>query len=253
VARLSPENEQRARDLISLYPEARSALIPMLHVAQEQDGWLTPDAIGHVAELLDLTAAEVLGTASFYDMLFTHPVGKYLVSVCTNIACLLNGGYELLEHAEDRLGVRAGSTTADGAFTLEEVECIALCGNAPCLTVNWRFFGDVTDQKFDQLLEDLRADRLSAEIPPHGTLSRVRRTVGMPAKEPVAAGGGPGGAAAPSSSTGGAEGGGYPETQPAAQGSVDESSRQATQVESGDTSSGGTGAGGATPEQGNRP
>jgi NADH-quinone oxidoreductase subunit E len=253
VARLSPENEQRARDLISLYPEPRSALIPMLHVAQEQDGWLTPDAIGHVAELLDLTTAEVLGTASFYDMLFTHPVGKYLVSVCTNIACLLNGGYELLEHAEERLGVKAGSTTGDGAFTLEEVECVALCGNAPCLTVNWRFFGDVTDQKFDQLLEDLRADRLADEIPPHGTLSRIRRTVGMPAKEPVTAGGGPSGAAAPSSSTSGAERGGYPEAQPAAQGSIDESSRQANQVESGDTSSGGSGASGATPEQGNRP
>ena len=185
MARFTAENEARARELISLYPETRSALIPMLHIAQEQDGWLTPEAIGHVAELLDLTAAEVLGTASFYDMLFTHPVGTYLVSVCTNVACLLNGGYELLEHAEERLGVKAGSTTPDGKFTLEEVECIALCGNAPCLTVNWRFFGDVTDQKFDQLVEDLRADRLSAEVPPHGTLSRVRRAVGMPAKEPV--------------------------------------------------------------------
>jgi NADH-quinone oxidoreductase subunit E len=221
VARLSPENEQRARELIGLYPESRSALIPMLHIAQEQDGWLTPDAIAHVAELLDITTAEVLGTASFYDMIFTHPVGKYLVSVCTNIACLLNGGYELLEHAEERLGVKPGSTTADGAFTLEEVECIALCGNAPCLTVNWRFFGDVTDQKFDQLLEDLRADRLSADIPPHGTLSRVRRAVGMPAQRAVGA------------------------TQPAG--------GHAGQVESGDTSSGGRGAAGATPEQGARP
>ena len=183
MARFTAENEARARELIGLYPESRSALIPMLHIAQEQDGWLMPDAIAHIAELLDLTAAEVLGTASFYDMIFTHPVGRHLVSVCTNIACLLNGGYELLEHAEERLGVTPGGTTTDGEFTLEEVECIALCGNAPCLTVNWRFFGDMTNQKFDQLVEDLRADRLSAEIPPHGTLSRVRRTVGLPAAE----------------------------------------------------------------------
>src|SRR5437588_1357560 len=223
MARLSAAMVERARDTIALYPEKRSALIPLLHLAQEQDGWVTPEAMEHIGELLDLTAAEVYGTASFYDMLFTHPVGRHLVAICTNIACLLNGGYELLEHAEERLGVMAGSSTADGDFTLEEVECIALCGNAPCLTVNWRFFGDVTDQKFDQLLEDLRADRLSAEIPPHGTLSRVRRAVGMPAKEPVRAGGGPGGAAAPSSSTSGAERGGYPEANPAAQGSVDES------------------------------
>jgi NADH-quinone oxidoreductase E subunit len=185
MARLTAENEQRARDLIALYPHTRSALIPILHVAQEQDGWLTPEAMDHIGELLDLTAAEVYGTASFYDMLFTHPVGKYLVSVCTNIACLLNGGYELLEHAEEHLGISAGGTTADGTFTLEEVECIALCGNAPCLTVNWRFFGDVTDEKFDELVDDLGAGRLSETVPAHGTLSRVRRTVALQAAGPA--------------------------------------------------------------------
>src|SRR5437899_5531512 len=159
MARLTAENERRVRDLIGLYPQARSALSPALHVAQEQEGWLTPDGLQHVAELMDLATAEVYGTATFYDMLFTHPVGKHLVSVCTNIACLLNGGYELLEHAEERLGVKAGATTADGEFTVEEVECIALCGNAPCLTVNWRFFGDVTGADFDKLVHGLRAGR----------------------------------------------------------------------------------------------
>ena len=108
MARLTPDNVRRAKDLIGLYPQSRSALIPMLHVAQEQDGWLTPEAMEHVAELLGLTPAEVYGTASFYDMLFTEPVGRHLVSVCTNLACLLNGGVELLEHAEASLGVAAG-------------------------------------------------------------------------------------------------------------------------------------------------
>src|SRR3954470_4186753 len=181
MARLTADNERRVRDLIGLYPKSRSALIPALHVAQEQDGWLTPDGIQHVAELMDLTAAEVYGTATFYDMFFTHPVGRHLVSVCTNIACLLNGGYELLEHAEERLGVRAGGTTVDGEFTLEEVECIALCGNAPCLTVNWRFFGDVTPHAFDSLVDDVRAGRRADDIPAHGTLCRVRRAVGLEA------------------------------------------------------------------------
>lgn len=181
MARLTPENEKRAKELIGLYPESRSALIPILHVAQEQDGWLTPDGITHVAELLNLTPAEVYGTATFYDMLFTHPVGRYLVSVCTNIACLLQGGYELLEHAERSLGVKAGGTTADHGVTLEEVECLALCGNAPCLTVNWRFFGDVTPERFDTLIADLRAGKMAEEVPPHGTLCRVRRTVGLTA------------------------------------------------------------------------
>ncbi len=181
MARLNADNEKRARDLIALYPESRSSLIPMLHVAQEQDGWLMPDAIAHVAELLDLTAAEVYGTASFYDMFFTHPVGRHLVSVCTNIACLLNGGFELLEHAEKSLGVSGGGTTHDGEFTLEEVECIALCGEAPCLAVNWRFFGSVTPERFDTLMADLRSGALADEVPPHGTLCRVRRSVGLPA------------------------------------------------------------------------
>ena len=185
MARLNAGNEQRARDVIALYPHSRSALIPLLHIAQEQDGWLMPDAIAHIAELLDLTAAEVLGTASFYDMIFTHPVGRHLVSVCTNIACMLNGGYELLEHAEEKLGIKAGATTADGNFTIEEVECIALCGQAPCLAVNWRFFGNVTDEGFDRLVDDLAAGRMAEEVPPHGTLCRVRRSVGLLASGPA--------------------------------------------------------------------
>jgi NADH-quinone oxidoreductase subunit E len=184
MARLTPENVQRAKDTIALYPEKRSALIPLLHLAQEQDGWLTEDAMAHIGELVDLTPAEVYGTATFYDMLFTEPVGKHLVSICTNIACLLNGGYELLEHAEEKLGVRSGATTPDGQFTLEEVECIALCGEAPCLTVNWRFFGNVSNERFDTLVDDLRAGRLADQVPPHGTLCRVRRTHPLTADVP---------------------------------------------------------------------
>jgi NADH:ubiquinone oxidoreductase subunit E len=156
----------------------------MLHVAQEQDGWLTPDGMAHIAELLDLAPAEVYGTASFYDMLFTHPVGKYLVSVCSNLACMLNGAYELLEHAEERLGVAPGGTTEDGLFTLEDVECIAYCGGAPCLAVNWRFFGPLTHADFDRLIDDLQAGRLDAEVPPHGTLCRVRRQAPAPSPAP---------------------------------------------------------------------
>jgi NADH-quinone oxidoreductase E subunit len=168
---------ERARDVIALYPQPRSALIPLLHLAQEQDGWLTEDAMAHVAELLEITPAEVYGTATFYDMFFTHPVGTYLVSVCTNIACLLNGGQELLEHAQTSLNVMPGTTSDDGVFTLEEVECVATCGEAPCLAVNWRYFGKVTPQRFDTLMDDLQAGRLADEVPPHGTLNRVRREI----------------------------------------------------------------------------
>jgi NADH-quinone oxidoreductase E subunit len=186
MARLTAENLQRARQLVALYPQSRSALIPILHITQEQDGWLTPDGMAHVAEILDLDPAEVYGTASFYDMFFTHPVGRHLVSICTNLACMLNGAEELLEHAEARLGVAAGATTADGEFTLEEVECIAFCGAAPCLAVNWRFFGNVSNDDFDRLVDDLAAGRLADDVPPHGTLCRVRRRVGLTAGGPAA-------------------------------------------------------------------
>ena len=177
MARLTTENVQRARQLMGLYPQPRSALIPMLHIAQEQDGYLTRDAMEHVAELLELTAAEVYGNATFYDMLFMEPVGRYLIAVCTNLACMLTGGYELLAHAETRLGVAPGRTTPDGLFTLEEVECIAYCGAAPCLAVNWRYFGNVTGDDFDRLVDDLASGRLDDQVPPHGTLCRVRREV----------------------------------------------------------------------------
>jgi len=180
-AHLSPEMVARARELIELYPEPRSALIPICHLAQEQDGWLRPEAIAHIADLLGLTPVEVLGTASFYDMLHTEPVGTYLVSVCTNIACLLNGASELLEHAESSLGVGVGGTTADGAITLEEAECLADCDRTPCVQVNHRYVGAQTPDTFDRLVADLRAGTRSDEIPAHGTLVRVRRSTGLQA------------------------------------------------------------------------
>jgi NADH-quinone oxidoreductase subunit E len=177
VSRFTTENASLAREIIDRYPVARSAMIPLLHLAQEQDGYVSEDAMQHIAELLDVTPAEVLGTCSFYEMFKLEPVGEYVVNVCTNISCLLCGGEELLEHLEERLGVRAGSTTPDGKFTLEDVECIAACTEAPCMQVNYRYFHRVSHEQVDQLLDDLRAGRLAHEIPKHGTLSRVRQQV----------------------------------------------------------------------------
>ena len=179
MSHFAPEVAARAQELVSLYPEPRSALIPLCHLAQEQDGWLRPEAMEEIAALVGVTPAEVRGTATFYDMLHTEPVGRYLVSICTNIACLLGGAEELLEHAERRLGVRAGRTTADGMFTLEDAECLADCHRTPCVTVNHRYVGGLSAEAFDQLVDDLRAGRRDGEIPPHGTLVRVRRTGGL--------------------------------------------------------------------------
>ena len=169
----------RARQLVSLYPEPRSALLPLCHLAQEQDGWLTPEAMADIADLVGVTPAEVYGTATFYDMLHTEPVGTYVVSVCTNIACILNGATELLAHAEERLRVRVGGTTEDGLFTLEESECLADCDHPPCVQVNHRFVRTTTAQQFDRLLDELVAGGRAEDIPPHGTLVRIRRSGGL--------------------------------------------------------------------------
>jgi NADH-quinone oxidoreductase subunit E len=178
---LAPATLAKARDIVALYPEPRSALIPLCHLAQGEEGWLTPEAMDDIAALLGIDPTEVLGTATFYDMLHTEPVGRYLVSVCTNIACLLDGAVELLEHAEGTLGVGVGGTTADGLVTLEEAECLADCDRTPCVQVNHRFVGAQTPESFDRLVAELRAGSRDTDIPPHGTLNRVERSGGLQA------------------------------------------------------------------------
>jgi NADH-quinone oxidoreductase subunit E len=186
VARFTTENTTLAREIVERYPVARSALIPLLHLAQEQDGYVSEEAMEHIAEILDVTPAEVLGTCSFYEMFKREPVGEYLVNVCTNISCMLCGGEDLLEHLEERLGVKPGSTTTDGKFTLEDVECVAACTEAPCLQINYRYFHRVSHEQVDEVLDDLRAGRLAHEIPKHGTLSRVRQQVASDRRARVA-------------------------------------------------------------------
>ncbi|MGH9118560.1 MAG: NADH-quinone oxidoreductase subunit NuoE [Acidimicrobiales bacterium] len=175
MPRLTGENVVIAHDIIGRYPVAKSALIPLCHLAQEQDGWLTDEAMTHIAELVGVTPADVLGTASFYEMFKRHPAGRYLVNICTSISCFLMGADDLLAHAEDRLGVRAGGTTADGLFTLESYECQAACTEAPCLQVNYRYFYKVTPADFDELIADLGDRGLDSDIPAHGTLARIRQ------------------------------------------------------------------------------
>ena len=166
MARLTAANVLLARELI-----------PLLHLAQEQDGHVAEDAMEHIAELLNITPAEVLGTCSFYEMFKLEPVGRYMVNICTNISCQLNGGEELLHHAEQTLGVRSGGTTEDGLFTLEDVECIAACTEAPCLQVNYRYEYRLDTGDFDRLIDDLRSGS-RPDIPSHGTLARVRQHIG---------------------------------------------------------------------------
>ena len=177
MSRLNDSSVALAREIIARYPKPKSALIPLLHLSQEQNGYVTEEAMRHIAELVDVTPAEVYGTASFYEMFRFEPTGKYLINVCGTMSCALLGAVELMHHAEEVLGVKAGSTTPDGLFTLQHAECQAACTEAPTLQVNYRHRYRVTTEEFDQLIDDLRAGRLDSEIPPHGTLGRNRQQI----------------------------------------------------------------------------
>jgi NADH-quinone oxidoreductase subunit E len=177
MARLSEDNIRLAREIIGRYPKPRSATIPLLHLAQEQDGFVTNEAMSHIGELVGATSAEVYGTASFYEMFKFEPVGKFLINICGTMSCALLGAEEIMHHAEGRLGIKMGSTTADGKFTLERAECQAACTEAPCLQVNYRYRYRVTPQELDALIDDLSSGALDGEIPAHGTVAKVRQSI----------------------------------------------------------------------------
>jgi NADH-quinone oxidoreductase subunit E len=153
TARLAAEAEQ----IIARYPQPRSALLPLLHLVQAEDGFLTPAGVEFCAAQLALSPAEVTAVATFYSMYRRTPTGDYLVGVCTNTLCAIMGGDALLEVLTEHLGVHAGETTADGAITLEHIECNAACDFAPVVMVNWEFFDNQTPSSVRELVDDLRA------------------------------------------------------------------------------------------------
>ena len=145
--------------IVGRYPEPRSALLPLLHLVQAEDGYLTPAGINFCANQLQLTPAEVTAVATFYSMYRRTPTGDYLVGVCTNALCAVMGGDAILEVLEEHLGVPAGQTTDDGKVTLEHVECNAACDFAPVIMVNWEFFDNQTPSTARDLVDELRAGR----------------------------------------------------------------------------------------------
>jgi len=177
MSRLNEANVIVAKEIIGRYPKARSATIPLLHLSQQQNGYVTNEAMAHIAELVGATSAEILGTATFYEMFKFEPVGKYLLNICGTMSCALLGAEELIHHAEQKLGVKVGGTSADGKVTLERAECQAACTEAPCLQANYRFRYRMTTDQLDTFIDDLVAGRLDGEIPPHGTVARVRQHI----------------------------------------------------------------------------
>jgi NADH-quinone oxidoreductase subunit F len=156
---LSPQLAARFEKLQNGYPVKRSALIPMLMYAQDEAGFVSDEMIAEIAQRLDLRTVQVEETLAYYSMLRRKPMGKHHVQVCTNVACMLRGGYEILEQAKKRLEIGHKETTNDGVFSLEEVECIGACTGAPAIQVNYDFYENLTPKQFDRIIEELDAGK----------------------------------------------------------------------------------------------
>lgn len=163
---LTEESIGRIRTYVSRYPDARSALLPALHVAQNQIGWVSREAMEEVAALLAIDADQVEEVATFYTMYYTEPVGTYVLEVCKTTPCAYLGADEIIDYISRKLGIEPGETTADGMFTLLRVECLAACHRAPVMQVNHRYYQDLTPERVDLLLEAAKAQQLqSADLP----------------------------------------------------------------------------------------
>jgi NADH-quinone oxidoreductase subunit E len=157
--------------LVEKYPVKRSALIPMLLYAQDEIGYLSDAVIAEVAERIGITELEVRNVATYYSMLRFKPAGKYNIQVCTNISCMLRGAYDVYDRFQDELGIGHKGVTADGLFSLEEVECIGACCWAPAIQVNYDFLDDLKPELVPGILEGYRG-RVKSEIPSDGSLSQ---------------------------------------------------------------------------------
>ena len=154
--KFSDEFETRFAEMLTHYPAKRSVLVPTLLYAQDEAGFLSAEVIQEIAQRLELTELDVRSVISYYSMLTTKPRGKYNVQVCTNIACMLRGGEELLHHCARRLGIGHKGTTPDGLFSLEEVECIGGCSWAPAIQINYDFHENLTVDQLDKILDDCK-------------------------------------------------------------------------------------------------
>ncbi len=157
--KLSDEKLQKVQEIIDRYPQGKqkSALIPLLHIAQEENGgWLSVEAMDYVAELLQLKPVEVYEVATFYSMYNLKPVGRYVFEVCQTGPCMLNGSDEIIEYIKQRLGIKVGETTKDGLFTLKTVECLGACGYAPMMQLGKYYKEHLTEEKVDAIIDECR-------------------------------------------------------------------------------------------------
>jgi NADH-quinone oxidoreductase E subunit len=154
--KFSEENLIKIGEIINHYPNKKPAVMAVLWLAQEQNGWISRPVMEETAKLLEMTTEEILGIVTFYTMYHQKPMGKFHVQVCTNVSCMLRGGYEIFEQVKEKLGINNMEVTGDTIFSLEEVECMGSCGTAPMIAVNEDYHENLNKDKVDQILESLK-------------------------------------------------------------------------------------------------
>lgn len=154
----TPENEAKFQEYVSRYPKIDSCMLPALWLVQEQEGWVSPEAMVYVAEKLGKTPIQVYEVATFYTMFNLKPIGKYHIELCKTVSCMLCGSRELKQHIKETIGIDAGQTSDDGLFTLTEVECLGACGGAPMFALNGEYHEKLTKEKVDELIKECKND-----------------------------------------------------------------------------------------------
>lgn len=152
----SPQTLKKFNETVSRYPKKEAAMLPVLYLAQQEFGYLGPEAIEYVARIMELPAARVYGVVSFYTMLYMKPVGRHHIQVCRTLPCALKGAERVTTWIKKRLGIEVGETTPDGRFTLSEVECLASCGTAPMMQVNEDYYENLTEERVEEILKNLK-------------------------------------------------------------------------------------------------
>lgn len=152
------ENEIKFQEYVSRYPKIDSCMLPALWLVQEQEGWVSPEAMVYVADRLGKTPIQVYEVATFYTMFNLKPIGKYHIELCKTVSCMLCGSRELKQHIKETIGIDAGQTSEDGLFTLSEVECLGACGGAPMFALNGEYHEKLTKEKVDELIKECKND-----------------------------------------------------------------------------------------------
>ncbi len=154
--KFSEENQNKIEAILKKYPFKKPAVMPLLWLAQEQNGWISGEVMSEIAAILEMPKEDVLGVVTFYTMYFQKPMGKNHIQVCTNVSCMLKGGYEVFDKVKTKLGIKNMEVTDDHNFSLEEVECMGSCGTAPMIAVNEDYYENLTLEKVDSILESLK-------------------------------------------------------------------------------------------------